>query len=580
MLAAACGSSASEAESGTDVDGSIVDSAPSARDAGPERCTSNDDCQEPAKLCDPASGACVACRGDDDCRAGTLCDPVGRSCAPGCSADKLCPSGQTCCGATCHDLTADDAHCNSCDTACVAAAGTATSCVQSTCISTCLEGLADCDGNAANGCEHPLAAGECVCVPGETSNCYDGPDGTVGVGTCRAGVRTCAADGLGWSTCEGQVLPTNEVCANGLDEDCNGAADDSVDADGDGWTRCDGDCCDSIADGCVNPALVNPGAFEVGGNGQDDDCNDATADAAPLAACSTDAKFDGVDPLDAARAIELCQTTTLDPTLPMRRWGVIDAQWLRADGSVPSAVQLSNMRNYQAAILQNYGTSVTPSANGTMLGLSTGRMRDRNDPDFQLPSTSFGSTGAPPAVYLAAHGGHLPSSAGCSGACPSGEGANDSVNLRLVVRVPSNARSFSYALRFFTAEYRQWACTRYNDFFLALLATNAPGIPADRNLSFDSRGNPLSVNNGFFETCVPRGCYTCQHGAGDLAGTGMEHDNNGGGTKWLTTTSPVVPGETMTLDFMIFDVSDDLIDSIALLDNFRWSTLPTNVITE
>lgn len=256
-----------------------------------------------------------------------------------------------------------------------------------------------------------------------------------------------------------------EVCANGLDDDCNGVSDDTLDVDGDGWTRCDGDCCDSVADGCADPAAVNPGAFEVGGNGQDDDCNEATSDAEPLAARSTDAKFDGVTPLDAARAIELCQTTTLNASGQMRRWGVIDAQWRLVNGAAPNAVQLANISNYQAAILQNYGTGgVVPRAHATMLGLSTGRMRDMDDPDYASPrtGTSLAVAGSPPVAYLAAHGGQLPASGGCSGSCPSGSGANDAVNLRLTVRVPTNARSFSYAVRYFTAEYGTYACTQYN----------------------------------------------------------------------------------------------------------------------
>jgi hypothetical protein len=41
------------------------------------------------------------------------------------------------------------------------------------------------------------------------------------VGLCHMGTRTCAA-GL-WSVCTGEMLPTTEICDNGLDEDCNGS---------------------------------------------------------------------------------------------------------------------------------------------------------------------------------------------------------------------------------------------------------------------------------------------------------------------------------------------------------------------
>jgi hypothetical protein len=34
---------------------------------------------------------------------------------------------------------------------------------------------------------------------------------------------------------------------------------------------------------------------------------------------------------------------------------------------------------------------------------------------------------------------------------------------------------------------------------------------------------------------------------------------------------PVVPGELITLDLMIFDVQDSTNNSVVLLDNFRWN---------
>jgi hypothetical protein len=173
----------------------------------------------------------------------------------------------------------------------------------------------------------------------------------------------------------------------------------------------------------------------------------------------------------------------------------------------------------------------------------------------------------------------LPASQGCSGSCPAGSGANDSVNIRLTIRVPTNALSFSYKFKFNSAEYWTYSCTAYNDFFLALLQTTAPGIPADENISFDSLGNPVSVNNGFFEVCVAKGCYACPAGTSELQGTGLEVGNTGGATKWLTTDAPVTPGEDMMLELMIFDVSDGVLDSLVLLDAFKWNPVPAEVGT-
>ena len=139
-----------------------------------------------------------------------------------------------------------------------------------------------------------------------------------------------------------------------------------------------------------------------------------------------------------------------------------------------------------------------------------------------------------------------------------------------MIKTPTNAQSFSYKFRFFSAEYWTWSCTVYNDFYLALLTSTHPLIPVDKNISFDSLNNPVSVNNGFFDACTVKGCYTCPLGTGPLAGTGMQLANTGGATSWLTTTAPVVGGETITLELMVFDVSDNIFDSLVLLDNFHW----------
>jgi hypothetical protein len=80
-----------------------------------------------------------------------------------------------------------------------------------------------------------LAEG-CPCEPAEPTDCYDGPDGTAGVGECRPGLRACE-DGE-WSGCSGEVVPAEEIC-DGRDEDCDGTVDDgAVSACGD----CAPDC--------------------------------------------------------------------------------------------------------------------------------------------------------------------------------------------------------------------------------------------------------------------------------------------------------------------------------------------------
>lgn len=61
-----------------------------------------------------------------------------------------------------------------------------------------------------------------VCMPGEMEECYSGPDGTKGVGICKAGQRTCLGDGSGFTVCVGEVVPASESCETPDDDDCNG----------------------------------------------------------------------------------------------------------------------------------------------------------------------------------------------------------------------------------------------------------------------------------------------------------------------------------------------------------------------
>lgn len=424
---------------------------------------------------------------------------------------------------------------------------------------TCLDALdEDCDGQVNE------EGSGCVCIPSSVSSCYSGPPGTQGVGACKAGGATCDALGTSLGPCVGEVLPVAEICGNGIDDDCDGTLDGG-DPDGDGWTVCDGDCCET-PQGCGSPAEVNPGALELVGDNVDNDCDPSTSDVTPPAACSSLPKLSGVTAQDAAFAMDLCQTTTANPPPSAKKWGLISAEHRLSDGSVPTAQQLADMQSYQTAVMAAYGTGGAVAQKGpTFAGISNGRMRDVDDPGYQS-FTAFGVVSAPPASFLAAHGGSLFGNQGCGGnACLSGTGARDPVDVRLTIRVPTNASGLSYKFRFFTAEYT-YVCGAYNDFHLALLGSGAPGLPADGNIGLDSMGHAVSANNVFYDSCVqPATCHTCPSGASGLAGTGLT-----GATSWTPVTAPVLPGEVITLDLMVFDVTDYNFDTVALLDDFGW----------
>ena len=342
------------------------------------------------------------------------------------------------------------------------------------------------------------------------------------------------------------------------------------DLDGDGWAPSDGDCCDVASASCPHPIYVNPGALEIVGNLVDDDCDVATSDDTPPPACSGTLDFT-VTPQQIAEAMDLCLATTQNPPLPLRRWGLISASFLLADGATPNATSLGQMQNSQAAVLNSYGTGGIGSVRGTtMAGLSNGWMRDQNDPGYAGTSSTFGRSGNPPAAFLAAHGGSLPTGNLCGTSCPGGTGANDSVNTRLTLRAPTNVVALSYRFRHFTGDYPTYLCSAYNDLHLALLNSSHPALPADRNIAANADGSRCSSGNTAYSLCTAGQatnypCVTCDAGATALAGTGIA-----AGTDWSLARGPVVPGETLTLDLMVFDVGDNIIDMNVLLDDFQW----------
>jgi len=73
----------------------------------------------------------------------------------------------------------------------------------------------DCDGEVNE-------PSYCICTPNDSRSCYGGPEGTAGVGECKAGTQACNPAGTEWSACMGEVLPQAENCANTVDDNCNG----------------------------------------------------------------------------------------------------------------------------------------------------------------------------------------------------------------------------------------------------------------------------------------------------------------------------------------------------------------------
>jgi hypothetical protein len=446
----------------------------------------------------------------------------------------------------------------------------------------------------SDGRKDPCVGADCsagTCHAGDSRECYPADGSTKDVGPCTSGTQSCTAAGQ-WGDCQGAVIPVAENCTDGVDNNCNGTADETDDLDGDGFKTCDpgggpSDCCDSTE--CSNPGLVNPGAFDAPGNNLDDDCDGMIDNT--LLLCDQGLVSNSAMAMDYAKAIDICQTATMAD----KKWGVVDAQLTLADGTgVPDPQEY--------AIRAHFGTGVLPQGGVNMALISSGVAAGKGDmnPAYHDFVSYSGTMTSPfPADFAAAHGGNLPNAPGCPD--PAGAVANDPVMLTLTVRVPSNAKSFSLKSNFFSAEFPEWTCTQYNDFFVVLLDSTYAGSPAnpmDKNLAFYTQPGTMNTypvgvnlaygNTGLFTQCVngATGCLgtpgtisTCT-GVTELTQTGFddpasgECDTNslkGGGTGWLTTSGNVAPGELMKLRIAIWDTSDHLYDSLAVIDGFQWS---------
>ncbi|MBI2895469.1 MAG: hypothetical protein HYY06_18075 [Deltaproteobacteria bacterium] len=156
------------------------------------------------------------------------------------------------------------------------------------------DGIERCDQLDNNG--DGLVDDICGCDDGAEQPCYRGHSSTRGMGGCRDGVQACDAtdpEFPHWGACEGDMLPRDEVCDDGVDNDCDGVADEycsdrpceggdipepevcdnEIDDDCDGLIDCDDDDCDCEVPDDGNGGECPEGA-EFGDNCGDDCDND------------------------------------------------------------------------------------------------------------------------------------------------------------------------------------------------------------------------------------------------------------------------------------------------------------------
>ncbi len=321
--------------------------------------------------------------------------------------------------------------------------------------------------------------------------------------------------------------------------------------------------------------LLGGGNGDGGGGGG----GGVTGQVDKTAACDNGLAVDG-DAAAFAKSIGICTMAGSDG------YGLVSATMSKAFGSSSAPVK------GQWGILPQFGGAIKPREGGALGVLSSGLAREYDDlnggkTEFVSGMPLYGLFGggspagkAPPGFPKTAMG------------CKQDLKVNDMIDVKLTLTAPKDATGFQFDFDFYSSEWPNYVCSNFNDAFIAYLTSTK--VPGD-NISFDSNNNPVAVNNNFLNRCTPKtgvGCdgvgmgtpsatAACGGGVTELAGTGYggtadtdctsrQKATVGGATGWLTTQAPVAPGETFTLEFMIWDAGDELLDSSVLIDNFQW----------
>jgi len=163
------------------------------------------------------------------------------------------------------DLQTNPDHCGACGTSCAVESG-ASACVDGACVYTaCPDGLADCDGDFANGCEadlsDPTRCGTCL-VP-------EAPPGDA-CGTCDTGAWTCGDDGD--TTCVGDAGDAALNACGGCEtlddvpgDPCGTCGSGAQVCTEDGGLVCSGDAGDEARNACGGCDALDEGPGDACG---------------------------------------------------------------------------------------------------------------------------------------------------------------------------------------------------------------------------------------------------------------------------------------------------------------------------
>jgi hypothetical protein len=393
-------------------------------------------------------------------------------------------------------------------------------------------------------------------------------------------------------------LIVSEIGTNPTDAPSSGckATDD---CDGDGYKTAQ-DCND--LDGTINPE-----AYDFPGDMLDNDCDGVVDN--PVVNCAGTSTT-ATDPVNYARTLDLCPQNSVTST-GKKFDPVVSATW----GKVSSTFGTINTSMKQVGRQAKFGNNA--ARNGAdLVALSTGTLNAKDPRDPVQGGINTASVTAPCAAIGINAADAKSLTAGTTGGSCATLSANDYAELKIAVKVPSNANAMLFDFSFFSTEFNEFWKSNYNDgFFVLVTSKNLAGI----NVAKDSAGLGITVNSGYFQLCPalpgPTGLSMGKVGglkncvgqptdptakilgsltgtgfAGELLATPSTDDTTkgfvdtagkyvyGGSSGWLSSKFGVTPGEQLVIRFIIFDTGDNVLDSAVILDNVRWEKAPPTTV--
>ncbi len=457
------------------------------------------------------------------------------------------------------------------------------------CGNSMVEGSEACDdGNqvAGDGCEAdctktPAVCGNSIVEEGEVCDDGDGPE--------------CSAD------C--QTVTMKAVCGNGMVE-ADEACDDGNQDAGDG---CENDCTISLPV-CGNGKVEGVEACDDGNmvnGGPGDFCKNDCTVFVP-ASCQAPAMYTNCDndlvlndkntKKNALKAIGICdgELATSIVTTDFQ-FESNNAAWQVAKGfgtykfdkdmnpNTPDEL-LYSPREGGNFLIMSTGTINAPNAQGIVTHAANSQVGNgdngNNDADalpapFQVKVGSKNGAGGTP--FQQCDGINDCSDTLQAQWTKGNNNPNDRMWFTFKTKVPLGTYGYKFDFVFCSAEWPSWVNTGFNDLLIAWQTdpsaddpnANPPVDPYTGNVTFIP--NPNDPTKGLPLTITALDPYLKGPGFTNnepqLAGTGFETHAC---SDWFSAKGGVQPGAEITVGFYIADMSDSILATMAIVDNFRW----------